>query len=264
MSDIIKDRLERMAKWAKTRKECEGELGSDKYVRIGGNGFKAVSVAKDSPLTGFAKSSVKKWSTVKEHFDRKAKDVEGKKEERRLQAFIIKHALEHNKSLKDLLGTEINGESFDDILFSFDEISLGDTRNPVRFNQEFNQKNEGIIRCDLLCVAVKESVGYPILIELKYDRQLGRLVDQLKEFVFQITSRYQSEFQKMLEQATGLDIDCSKVYKCMIWPRSASGEEQQTTKDALCDSGITVFEYQPEYNNETNLIGVEFQLKNYA
>jgi len=238
MSDIIRERLKKMAKWAKDRKEGECKLGDDKYVRIGGNGFRAVSVAEDSPLTGFAQSSVEKWETVKHHFERVPSSIEGKKEERRLQAFMIRHALKNNKSLKDLIGTTINGENFDNILFSFDEISLGDKKHPIKFSNGEN----GIIRCDLLCVVKKGGQGYPLLIELKYARHLGRLLEQLEEFSEQISQEYREDFERLLKSDVGFDVDCSKVYKMMIWPPSP--RENQATKDMLGNSDVDVLVYE--------------------
>ena len=263
MKDIIRERLRNMAEWAEIRKKREGELGGDKYVRIGGNGFRAVSVAKDTPLTGFAKSSVKTWDTVKGHFAREAGSVEGKKEERRLQAFMIRHALRNNKSLVSLIGKTIKSESFDDILFSFDEISLGDKKHPITFNTVFNNEEKGIIRCDLLCVAKKEGKGYPLLIELKYSRHLGRLLEQLEEFSKQISEEYREEFEQLLKSDVGFEVDCSTVYQMMIWPSTPSGREAKNTRDMLIKSDVVVFEYTKVSEDNQYLKEARFKCISY-
>jgi len=243
--DIIRDRLENMAGWASTRRSRFSDIqAKNAYVRIGGNGFRAVSVAAESPLTGYGNNSVKLWSTVCDHLAKYSPAVvKGKKEERRLQAYMIRSALQTpGNSLTKLVGDKIAGIEFDDVLFAFDEISLGDKNQKVRFNKPINGKSEGIIRCDLLCVGVKEGKGYPIIIELKYDRELKRLFEQLNEFSLFITDHYKEEFSKLLMAATGVKVDCDHCYKALVWPGNEN--ESDSTKKTLKENDIQVIEYK--------------------
>jgi len=246
MSDKISDRLRYMSRLAKERAEKFSELSlEDAYIRIGGNGFRAVSVAETSPLASYGKStaSVKNWSTVCNHLDyNEPADINGTKEERRLQAYMIRRAIQTKEnSLRELIGNKIGGVEFDDILFAFDEISLGDQHQKVTFSKPINDKTEGIIRCDLLCVGRRGDKGWPILVELKYDRQLARLFEQLDEFSLFVTDHYTKEFSELLMAATGVQVNCDKCYKVLVWP----GDENETdrTKKRLKESDVQVIEY---------------------
>jgi len=267
VGDIIRERLTKMATWAEIRRVNTTDIAHYEYayVRIGGNGFRAVSVAPDFPLSGYARSTVKEWEAVLKHFEsnKNLKENVHPVPEKRLQAFMIRSALKDSLSLKKLIGTQLKDEEFDDILFAFDEISLGDRDNKITFTKNFDKKTEGVIRCDLLCVGVKGDEGFPILMELKYDRKLNRLVEQLSEFSEQIKRNYQAEFKLLLESATGLKVDCSKVYQVMIWPSSPSGKEAPKTIKKLKESNISVFEYFPE-EIDGKLNKAHFKLKDYG
>jgi hypothetical protein len=251
MTDIIRKRLKNMKGWAEIRRRNMADLKKEAYVRIGGNGFRAVSVASDSPLTGFSQKSDPRWDTVMKHFEKKTKPIEGGKEERRLQAFMIRYALKNKLSIRDLIGCDFKNVKFEDVVFAFDEISLGDRNNAIRFHEPFDKKEEGIIRCDLLCVGIREGKGYPLLIELKYNRSQTRLIEQLKEFEYQISQEYKDEFENLLKAATGLEeVDCSTVYKAVIWPKLKSGKPRDATAKKFEESNVQVFAYESKKDQD--------------
>jgi len=257
MSDKISDRLRYMSRLAKERAEKFSELSlEDVYIRIGGNGFRAVSVAETSPLASYGKmvekndkkvwmstATVKNWSTVCKHLDyNEPAGINGTKEERRLQAYMIRRAIQTKEnSLRELIGNMIGGVEFDDILFAFDEISLGDQYQKVPFRNPINGEADGIIRCDLLCVGRRGDEGWPILVELKYDRQLGRLFEQLDEFSLFVTKHYKNEFSELLMAATDVQVNCDKCYKVLVWPGNEN--ETDSTKKRLKESDVQVIEY---------------------
>jgi len=268
VGDVIRERLRKMSEWAIIRsKEAPGFIEKDQYIRIGGAGFRAVSLARESPLSGFGKNTDTKIAIVEKHFnENEPGKVSGKKEERRLQAYMIREALQKDGNLEHLIGLQFGSETFDEIKFALDEISLGDRNNPVRFHRRFNGQEEGVIRCDLLTVAIKDEKSFPMLIELKYDRSLGRLIEQLDEFSKFITDDYKVEFAALLKACTGIDnVDCSKCYQMMIWPKSPSGKERKETKETLKSSNISVIEYTPSYEEgDKNLLNsVEFEYVPY-
>jgi len=258
---LLSERIEKMAAWAIQRKEHlhnDRDLMASKgqYIRIGGNGFRAVSVSKDHPLVGYAKGSVKTLNTVLKHFEstHQLKKVEGVKEERRLQSWMIREALLGKGRLDTFIGNEFGCDTtFDEIHFVMDEISLGDRNHklPLTITEKGEVKSiEGIIRCDLLAVGVKEGKAYPILIELKYDRSLGRLLDQLREFSNLITGEFRDEFQKLLTACLGREVVCSTCYEFLVWPEASKGERLDTIQ-TLKKSSVKVLEYK--YHNETDI-----------
>ena len=74
------------------------------------------------------------------------------------------------KNGRDLTRVLNISNTFDELLFCLDEISLGDRNNKVQL--EFDNET-GIVRCDILAVGK---------LELKYDRSMKRLNAQLKNF----------------------------------------------------------------------------------
>jgi hypothetical protein len=142
---------------------------NDQYIRVNGGTFRAVSLADKSALCGFAKQGAKDIETIKNHFKNNqpqnlANDVFEAKKERRLQSRIIKKALLNQRNLlhESLFGAALK-DHFDKLLFAFDEVSF--------------EKN----RVDLIAVGKKENKIFPVVIELKSNRSLTRLVEQLND-----------------------------------------------------------------------------------
>ncbi|MFQ5518587.1 MAG: MBL fold metallo-hydrolase RNA specificity domain-containing protein, partial [Mariprofundus sp.] len=263
LNEKIVARLEDMCKWAKERRNKALDV-KDAYVRIGGNGFRAVSVAEATPLTGYVTHTAKTWDTVCRHFSNDTpENVDSKSEERRLQAYMIRESLKSDNRLCAMIGKEFGDVKFDEILFAFDEVSLGDSHNKVKFGEPINGQTEGVIRCDLLCVGVIDGKGYPILVELKYDRQLKRLLEQLHEFSRFVNGVYKKQFSDLLSAATGIEVDCDKCYKMMVWPPCVK-EPTKTTKDKLKASDVKVIEYKITDTDENEfLTGASFEYKSY-
>ena len=167
---LKEDMKERAKIIAGMEKEVRLWAEQGKYVRICGESFRPISVEPRFPLVGYGRNSVKKIDRVNARFDlykEKLKEVDGVKAERRLQSYIIREAMKNGRDLTRVLNIS---NTFDELLFCLDEISLGDRNNKVQL--EFDNET-GIVRCDILAVGK---------LELKYDRSMKRLNAQLKNF----------------------------------------------------------------------------------
>jgi hypothetical protein len=179
---------------------------------------------------------------VIQHFDdanRQPKNLAEKylaiKKERRLQSWIIKQALMNRRDLMKSQIFECLKESFDELIFALDEVSFGDK------NHKHPIEEADIVRCDLLAVGVKDGNTFPVVIELKTSRDLGRLIEQLKNAEREIIS-HEQEIRSLMELITGKKISDSTVKKVLVWP---DGNESKTTATKRKDSNVFFVQYSP-------------------
>jgi len=197
-----------------------------KYIRIGGKGYRPVSICRENPCGSLGETGskiedikVSKKLGVSAALEKAIDIAHGKstnltpgngKPEHTVQAGLIHHALTHGLSLKNRL--EGFDDEFDDLLFVSDETRMDAS---------------GQVRTDILAVGVKGSVCFPVFIELKAKRTLGKVVDQLANARAKAAESKDS-FVKMLSLATGGKSIKFDAYKLLIiWPGSESGK----TKD---------------------------------
>jgi len=223
--EVIRRRLNRMINWAKKRREFMAKppegWSEDWYIRIGGNGYRAVSLDYEHPLLGFAKTSAPNIETVIRHFKKGNLNALGRvTPEKQAQAWLIKKAINHDLDLRTYLG--LNGSVYNELLFALDEVS-------------FINK-----RLDILAVGVSGDGCFPVSIELKSNRALKQLREQLRSYQDQI-KKYETEFKKLLKACVNKEVDFSKFGRIIVWPKSKSGNESsELTK---CDhQKITVIE----------------------
>jgi len=214
---------------------------NDQYIRIGGTGFRSVSLNNLTPLSGYADKPSGKLDKILNEFETRKPNpmdpvVREKKEERRLQRHIIKSSLMSERKMIEALG--LVGSPYDELLFATDEVALAD------------------VRCDLLAVGRIKNEYYPVIIELKSTRAKTELVQQLDAFAKKIIN-YGDEFNKLLSSLTGnLDVKINTQAPCkiIIWPVAdseskvggkgwKSSANAQKTRDELEKNGISVIEY---------------------
>jgi hypothetical protein len=216
------------------------EAHHNKYIRINGESYRAVSLSDGAPLCRFDKSGSPKWGTIQRHFEKNPVSVDEtvleKKRERRLQSRIIKQALIKNRNLLDdsLFGNALKDE-FDELLFALDEISFGDA-------------NHGpTIRCDLVAVGKCGNDVLPIVIELKSERSLSSLFKELDNASNEIESHH-AKFSALLKTVTGMSVSKgAKARKILVWPALDSGRENNATVEKRKESGILFIEYTPRF-----------------
>lgn len=271
--DVISQRLQDMADFAENRRkllEKEGKKLADKhqYIRIGGKGFRALSVSKEHPLIGYADSTTNSLDTILSQFNKDgglpSKPLEKEKEETRLQSLMIQHALDHENRLDGIINCKSSGldDKFDEIHFVMDEVSLGDKNNkvPLAVSKKGEpETSNGIIRCDILAVGIKGNEAHPILMELKGERLQGLLLDQLKNFSELITDHFPGDFENIFKACLGRSVDCSKCYQFSIWPKP-KGSKRVDKLEERKSSPVKFFEYQYEQGPNTCTITDEDSL----
>ena len=222
-----------------------GELAENWiYIRVGSSGYRPISIAPENPCGRLIQRTKKtvignfaKLSTAIKN----AKDAEkpnspnsykpgNAKPEHRMQATLIRHALMNGMELHGLCDgfTDV----FDELIFVTDELSAGD------------------IRADIIALGGRQGRYFPVFIELKANRELGRLTDQLRcaRKAMEVAG---DSFLKLLANATGKpksDIVFDDAKLLIIWPGSASGKERDDVAKAR-ENGFIVAEY--EYDEST-------------
>lgn len=212
--------LKRMAAFARDRandhwgRQKAAKLAENfRYIRIGGNGFRAISIDPRQPcgeLKGIP-GSVKSFSDALDKLKNlPVSDDPGspgnKKGEHRLQAYLIRMALTRPDEMPKLLACD---DIFDELIFVTDELNFDNT-----------------VRADLVFLGRKGETYFPIFIELKMKRELTRLVEQLgnterivKEFPTEATDFFSAAVTPDLT-LEGRHFEVSAPRSMLIWPRA--------------------------------------------
>jgi hypothetical protein len=246
---VIQLRLNKMTELAEQRRSFLTNppewWREDFHIRIGGNGYTAVSLNDSSPLLGFGLGTSKTITTLEKHFAKKPNGAI--KPEKRAQAWLIKQALNNkvNKlDFKESLGLRSN-DIYEKLFFALDEVSIGD------------KDNRPINRTDILAVGIYGGVAYPVLIELKYGRHLtgkNGLLPQLDKYAVEM-KKFEREFKRLLHACVGIDVNLSSIGKIMVWPKSPSGKVSDSVE--RCDKQmVTIIE--SDTDNWSNNIAFSF------
>jgi hypothetical protein len=240
--EIIRSRLEGMARRAREAQAHSAEQNAevlarcDRYIRIRGEDFRAVSLAELAPLCGFhTRQGARNLETVYRHFALPRPTMAARlelKPERSIQCWLIKTALMEGRDLRTPLG--LNGAHYDDLVFALDEVSLGDKNHPP------------ILRCDVLGVGRTGGRSFPVLIELKSRREKKTLMGQLSEFCSEIRI-YRESFGALLEACTGIPVNDLNCRRIIVWPRAKKDNPTSRAHlQSLLEAGIDVVEYDPQ------------------
>lgn len=223
--EVINKRLSTMIRLANNLSTSEWnrfeEAKQEKYIRINGNGYQAVSLNDKTALCGYSKNA-ETPEKVKDNFgkdiDCDEKAVE-KKRERRLQAYLIKLALSNKGSLISAIPCFY--KKFEELIFVTDEISFGD------------RATGGAVRIDILALGKpKGSSDYvPVCIELKHVRNM-EIVGQLEDAVIHVCGDENNSCDRrdhigqIIKSFTGvgcIKINFNAVKKVIIWPEYSRG-----------------------------------------
>lgn len=235
--ELIRRRLDNMRCMAETRRNEGVQALADharnhRYIRVGGEEFRAVSLNDHTPLGRFVERKAKDLDAVKTHFSQVPPEMDWtKKEERRLQCLLIREALIRNGDLLGALrpvGLRDGGWPFEELWFALDEVEI-----------------VGEIRCDILAVGVdRNGTGIPVLIELKTSRAMKRLKEQVQDFC-EVIRDYSDEFASLLEACTGKKVNASEpAVKMIIWPKPGlENNKTRASRKDLHAEGIHIIEY---------------------
>lgn len=237
--------LERMTEYA-ARRFAEEKFclhPRDGYLRVNAAGYRAVCVSPRAPLCGFSSTSEPDLGKALTRFDTLAEpsnEVAAGRDERCLQAHLIRSALTNRLDLLPALGPI---GRFERLLFALDEVRLSkDGGDP------------GAARCDLLAVGKLENRWEPVVIELKWERQLAQLCRQLAVACHAIQADPVG-YGKLLGAAVGQDVQATRAHRMLVWPGPpsrlprtiASLEEAGAIVVAFERAGDGGYVFQPEF-----------------
>ncbi|MGV7240626.1 hypothetical protein [Caballeronia sp. M23-90] len=190
------------------------------YVRIGGNGFRLVSIHLDNPCGSLyvdnqaigTKPSLDAVLNQAHFASHRIGPPGNGKREHRLQAHLIHRALTQPGKLASLLDC---ATLFDELFFLSDEFRLGD------------------IRADVIALGRKGLQYFPVFIELKATRTLKRVIQQLED----ITERMAEEPHAVAEfLAAASGIPAAEIamipLRLIIWPSRGNGKENSAVSIA--------------------------------
>ncbi len=269
--EMINWRIANMAEFARDLisigwDRCQ-EAQKDVYIRIRGESMQAVSLKDDSALNGCGKAQTcaskiesearKTPKRLGEGTTRREEDVFNAKKERRLQAYIVKKSLEDKGSLLGATLFKCLDSIFDELLLVTDEISFGDSNheNENELPEELRRRNRtyrpDIVRCDIFAVGKIGDEIHPVLIELKSERSLSRLFEQLDNASFDIgDSRNPKKDERrigianLVKETTGMEISSFDVKKVLVWPVPKTGDSSSTdTTNRIASSKVICIDY---------------------
>ncbi len=245
----LESRIKRGEQWKDQLSDHKRLAKASQYVRILGDGFRAVSISDENPC---GRLLDKDGNEIKKDVDLKvviknAKSVKkykprGNKPEHRLQAFLIRAALQNEQEFgrfHHLLPMLKN--TFDEIIFVTDELAI----KPGKGQEER--------RADIIALGSKDGEFFPVFVELKNDRLLTELKDQLNgasKLIWE-DERARAPFRRFLSAVSGVEIDrirhdAGAARKMLIWPKSASGEEVRRVSEAR-QEGFLIVDFEPTY-----------------
>jgi len=169
-------RLEANISWAtKLRSHLQPILeahGDRVHFRPSSTGVAMVGLLPDRPQRG--KSGLRDLSRVAADFETlfpaHCKDIDQGRitGEKALQSWLIRDAYTHDRKLDAINKASANTNDAVELVFVTDEISL-----PIE---------SGKVVCDILALRVDDGRSAPVLLELKTDRMLKRLVEQVESY----------------------------------------------------------------------------------
>lgn len=148
--------------------------------------------------------------------------------EKRLQSWLIRDAYKHDRKLAAINNASTEADDPVELVFVTDEISL-----PVP---------SGKIVCDILALRVDHGRCTPVLLELKTDRMLQRLVKQVDDFAALI-DKHRDLFADLYAALLGHDVKFDgPTEKWIVWSRA--GADVDPREAELLERGIRVVGYR--------------------
>jgi hypothetical protein len=226
-----------------------------RYVRLRGESVRPVSLHPDTPLgelvvngkvfgevsnvaglKALLKSDLEAPGPTRAPTDR---DVG---EERLLQCFLIREVLQSGRWLHPLM-PGLADHGIDELKFVCDELNIG-------IGARMPDGSEKVTRGDIIALGRRGATWFPVFIELKYDRHLKRLLEQLQAIQCELLAGGVADaFRRLLATVAGVDettIDMTASRKMLVWPRTQSGQEAKATVTQLAAQNIIAVTYTSE------------------
>lgn len=210
--------------------------GDRVHFRPTSNGVTLVGLLHDRPQRGLG--GIKDLSRITDHFEAlfhehcEAVSQGRGTDEKQLQSFLIREAHRHARHLEPLnTAARVAGQALD-LVFVTDEIPLpGD--------------NERIV-CDLLALRRDEAGRQiPVVVELKSERALTRLLEQVEGYARLVdlhADLFAQLFAVLLGELVTFGGPCEKV---IVWPALSGGRPEPRAAE-LAARGVTVVGYSQD------------------
>jgi hypothetical protein len=228
-------RLQAVSSWARRmRCELQGILdaqGDRVHFRPSSGGVAMVGLLPEKPQRG--KSGIHDLTGLVTNFEElfavRCKDIpQGRVTgEKALQSWLIRDGNTHDRRLDSINAASARTDCPVELVFVTDEISL-----PVE---------GGKIVCDILALRKDGGRSTPVLLELKDDRLLTRLIEQVEGYARLIDDHadlFEELFGALLGEKVKFD---APTEKWIVWP--SAGENVDPREDELTDRRIRVVGY---------------------
>ncbi len=228
-------RLDATVRWAGSLRTTLGPVlerhGDRVHFRPSSTGVSMIGLLPGRPQRG--KSGLTHLDAVVADFEalfaRHCRDIEHGRVtgEKALQSHLIREAYLHGRHMVSLNDASRVTPEPVDLLFVTDEISL-----PLR---------AGKIVCDVLALRCDGARSTPVLIELKDQRLLTRLVEQLDGFAA-LLDEHADRFASLFGALFGRDVRFDgPAEKWLVWPAAGPGPDPR--EEELASKGIRVAGY---------------------
>jgi hypothetical protein len=218
-----------------------------RYIRIQSRTVRAVSLSEANPCGSLRSKEtdveIKATRDIAKAITeaRSAKDGIPKRDkpEQRVQAFLIRAAMQNALHLDQVISG--CSDTFDELLFVTDEFLV------------LPGKEQKACQADIVALAGKDGVYFPVFIELKNGHLLSRLMTQLdnaERWLWQCKSA-RFLLRQFLSAVTGIPMEQIEsneniARKMLIWPKSPTGNESKAVDEAR-KKGFLIVEFDPAY-----------------
>lgn len=227
----IKNKAQLLQSWRAELGAMKKLAAENFYIRVLGSGYRLISISPKNPCGRLLRkgteavigrsstmaAAMKSAETAKvaESYDPQTKN---KKPEHRMQAAMIQYALLNNLRLHGMF--DGFGDVFDELFFVADELAA-----------EVSGKK---IRADIIALGGIRGEYFPVFIELKAHRALGRLIQQLRD-AKDAMNEAGDDFALLLSSATGKatqNIHIDRAQMLIVWTESQTGQERGAVSEA--------------------------------
>lgn len=229
----------------KIRKTLQGlleEHGHKVHFRPSSTGVAMVGLLHERPQRGKSGISL---TRVVEDFDQlfrafcQPTDQGRRTREKELQSFLIRESYPHARRLEPInIASKQTNEPVE-LVFVTDEIAL-----PV---------DGGKVVCDILALRRDGGRRTPVLLELKDDRMLARLIEQVERYAA-LVDEHAELFAELYGALLGETIEFdAPTEKWIVWPAVGAGSDPRAAE--LATKGIRVVSYGERDGRYTFRVG---------
>jgi len=225
--DLIDDAIRDAAHWAaRARETLTGVGGGRVHFRPSSGGVSMIGLHPDAPQQGsLARRDLGPFrADFAGIYARDCLRPPGRVvPEKHLQSFLVGEALQNDRAMRSL-----DAATGQKLRFITDELAI--------------VREDGKLVCDLLALRVDGGRCTPVVIELKTERQLKRLVEQVSAYAA-LVDRHRKAFSVLFSAVLGAPLQLEgPTEKWIVWPPRPTGGEPHA--EPLAAQGIGVLTYE--------------------